>query len=773
MIITKSWLEEFIDISKISIDEICKTLNSIGLEVDSLESFSIASKVVVGKVLEKEKHPDADKLNICQVDLGEKVVQIVCGAKNVDAGQFVPVATVGCDLGNDFIIKEAKLRGIESNGMICSSTELGLPKLNDGILVLDNSIGDLILGKELKSYTKLNDSVIEIGLTPNRGDCLSIYGIARELSAYYNIPLLEIDKQINYNEFGIGQVFEIECDSNIDSSLSYKAVDFTNFELNTLFKFRTAIIGKYQENNDIKNILTYVTHSTGVILNAYSKNKAIKNNNLSILHVKKDENGFDNVYGNEQLSKICIEHKEIDTNETNFLIEASYINPDLLAKKVFEKKIKTGEVYYKASRGSEPNINFGIEYFSNLVSKARASVYRGSETFIEDKEKLTLDVSVKKINSIIGQEICKVEIEKILISLGFEVKDTIDNILALKIPHFRHDIKNVADVTEEIVRIIGIDNIVSKPLKIDEINRVNKTSNDLIKKNKLRFKAIENGFFETLTYVFASKENLQKYGFKTVKDELELINPIVKELNTYRTTILLNLVESCSNNFKNGAKSTAFFEIGTIFDENRKESKKISFIQTGFAELEDVSNAGKPKNIDFFSFAKKILNTIGKFDLEPMSIIDNQFIHPYQNANLLIDGKIAGFICKLHPTVSTDYDLNDTFIAEIDFEAIQSDIIKTTSYSKFQSSKKDLSIIAPKSLEYREIKKAIDSLNNKNIKQYNLIDIYSDEKLGDKESLTIRFLLQNDEKTMEEEDITSTMNSILEVLNKKLSIGLR
>lgn len=773
MIITKSWLEEFIDISKISIDEICKTLNSIGLEVDSLESFSIASKVVVGKVLEKEKHPDADKLNICQVDLGEKVVQIVCGAKNVDTGQFVPVATVGCDLGNDFIIKEAKLRGIESNGMICSSTELGLPKLNDGILVLDNSIGDLILGKELKSYTKLNDSVIEIGLTPNRGDCLSIYGIARELSAYYNIPLLEIDKQINYNEFGIGQVFEIECDSNIDSSLSYKAVDFTNFELNTLFKFRTAIIGKYQENNDIKNILTYVTHSTGVILNAYSKNKAIKNNNLSILHVKKDENGFDNVYGNEQLSKICIEHKEIDTNETNFLIEASYINPDLLAKKVFEKKIKTGEVYYKASRGSEPNINFGIEYFSNLVSKARASVYRGSETFIEDKEKLTLDVSVKKINSIIGQEICKVEIEKILISLGFEVKDTIDNILALKIPHFRHDIKNVADVTEEIVRIIGIDNIVSKPLKIDEINRVNKTSNDLIKKNKLRFKAIENGFFETLTYVFASKENLQKYGFKTVKDELELINPIVKELNTYRTTMLLNLVESCSNNFKNGARSTAFFEIGTIFDENRKESKKISFIQTGFAELEDVSNAGKPKNIDFFSFAKKILNTIGKFDLEPMSIIDNQFIHPYQNANLLIDGKIAGFICKLHPTVSTDYDLNDTFIAEIDFEAIQSDIIKTTSYSKFQSSKKDLSIIAPKSLEYREIKKAIDSLNNKNIKQYNLIDIYSDEKLGDKESLTIRFLLQNDEKTMEEEDITSTMNSILEVLNEKLSIGLR
>jgi len=773
MIITRTWLEEFIDISKISTDEICKTLNSIGLEVDSVEKISIVPKVVIGKVLEREKHPDADKLNICQVDLGTHKVQIVCGAKNVDAGQFVPVATVGCDMGNDFIIKEAKLRGVESNGMICSATELGLSKLNDGILELDNSIGELILGKELREYQKLNDEIIEVELTANRGDCLSINGIARELSAYYNIPLIELDKQLNYNDLGIGQVLEVECDNNIDSSLLFKAIDFSNFKLNVLHKLRTSILGKYQENNDIKNVLTYITHATGVILNAYSKEKTIKSNNLCVIKIKKDELGFDNAYGIEQLSKICVEHKEIDPSDTNFILEASYVNPEFISKKVFDTKIKTGEVYYKASRGSEPNIEFGSEYFSNFVSKYGATIYRGNETFIEDKEKLTLDISVKKINSIIGQEIPKSEIKKILTSLGFDVKDTIDNVLAIKVPHYRHDIKNVADVTEEIVRIIGIDNIIAKPLEIDEVNRVNKASNDLIKKNKLRFKAIENGFYETLTYVFSSKENLEKYGFKTVKDELELINPIVKELNTYRTTILLNLVEACANNFKVGARSTAFFEIGTIFDENRKESKKISFVQTGNIELEEVSNAGKPKNIDFFSFSKKILNTIGKFDLEPMTNIDNSFIHPFQNANVLIDGNVVGYICKLHPSVCADFDLNDTFIAEIDFEAIKNDIIKTTSYSKFQSSKKDLSVITPKSLEYREIKRAIDSLKNTNIKQFNLIDIYNDEKLGENESLTIRFVLQNDEKTMEEEDITATMNAILDVLNQKLSIGLR
>ena len=773
MIITRTWLEEFIDISKISTDEICKTLNSIGLEVDSIEKLSIAPKVVVGKVLEKVKHPDADKLNICQVDIGESTVQIVCGAKNVDAGQLVPVAVVGCDLGNDFIIKAAKLRGVESNGMICSSTELGLAKLNDGILELDDSIGKLILGKELKEYSKLNDEIIEVELTANRGDCLSIYGIARELSAYYNIPLIECEKQLKHNDFGIGQVLEVECDSNIKSSLLFKAVNFANFKFPVLHKLRTSILGKYQEGNDVKNVLTYATHAIGVILNAYSKEKTIQGNNLSILKIKKDEQGFDNVYGIEQLSKICVEHKDINPDDTNFILEASYINPEYISKKVFETKIKTGEVYYKASRGSEPDIEFGANYFSNLVSKYGASIYRGNESFIEDSEKLTLDVSVRKINAIIGQEIPKIDIEKILTSLGFEVKDTLDNVLVIKIPYYRHDIKNVADITEEIVRIIGIDNIISKPLQIDEVNRVNKTSNDLIKKNKLRFKAIENGFYETLTYVFSSKESLEKYGFKTVKNELDLINPIVKELNTFRSTILLNLVEACANNFKVGARSTAFFEIGTIFDENRNESKKISFIQTGNAESEDVSNAGKPKNIDFFAFSKKILNTIGKFDLEAMTQIDNSFIHPFQNANIIIDGKVVGYICKLHPSVCTDFDLNDTFIAQVDFEAISNDIIKTNAYSKFQSSKKDLTIITPKSMEYKEIKKAINSLNNTNIKQFNLIDIYNDEKLGDSESLTIRFVLQNDEKTMEDEDITSTMTSILNVLNEKLSIGLR
>ena len=773
MIITRSWLQEFIDISKISTDDICKTLNSIGLEVDSVDKVLVAPKVVVGKVLEKEKHPDADKLNVCQVDVGTETVQIVCGAKNVDAGQYVPIATVGCNLGGGFKIKKAKLRGVESNGMICSSTEIGLPKTNDGILELDDSIGELVLGKELNEYRLINDDIIEIELTANKGDCLSINGIARELSAFYNLPLIEFEKNVNYNELGIGQVLEVECDSNIDSSLIYKAVDFTNFKLPVINQLRVGAIGKFIEGNDVANALSYATHCNGVILNAYAKGDTDCSNNLNVLHVRKDEQGFDNVYGKEQLSKVAIDHKTIETEELSLIVEASYVNPELLAKQVFETKIDTGDIYYKSSRGSEPNIQRGIDYFTTFASANGALIYKGAETFIDDKLEEVLDVNVKKVNAIIGQDVEKLEIERILSSLGFEVKDGGNDILSVKIPLFRHDIKNIADITEEIVRIIGIDNIQAKPLAIDEVNRVNKTSNDLIKKNKLRFKAIENGFFETLTYVFTSREGLEKYNFPTVKEDLDILNPIVKELNTFRTTILLNLVEACSNNFKTGTRSSAFFEIGTIFNENREESKRISFIQTGAVAQEEVVNSGKPANIDFFTFAKKILNTVGQFDLEPMQKIDNAFVHPYQNADVIIDGKVVGYVAKLHPSVAEDFDLSDTFVAEIDFDAIADDLTKVESYSKFQASKKDLSIIAPKSMEYRDIKNAINSINDKNIKQFNLIDIYSDEKLGDKESLTIRFVLQNDEKTLEEEDITKAMDNILKTLDEKLSIGLR
>ncbi len=774
MIVTKQWLNEYIDILDISTEDICSALNSIGLEVDSVSKISIPKGVVVGKVLEVVKHPDADKLNICQVDIGSKIEQIVCGAKNVAVNQFVPVATVGAVLGEDFKIKKAKLRGVESNGMICSSTEIGLAKVNDGILELDDSIGELIIGKEFSSYPLVNDEIIEIELTANRGDCLSIFGVARELSTYFSLPLAKLDVKIETNNKGIGQVLEVNYDGSCESNLVYKAADITNFSLPLLYTLRVAIVMDLKKT-DIERSVNYITHATGVILNVYTKAIAThKDNGMISLNITKDKDGFDIVLGKVPLSTVGIDLGAITDMSDEVIIEASYRSPDELAQKVFDTKKKTADIYYKTSRGSEPNLYFGIDSIITFLSKNGSLIYNGSKDFINNISENIITVNIDTINNIIGQEIGKSKISTILLSLGFELKSSTTDTLTLLIPPFRHDIKNIADITEEIVRIIGIDNIESKPLLIQEISRENKTSIQLELKNHLRTKAIANRFFETVTYVFTNKELLTKYGFDTVADKKDILNPIVNELNTFRTTLALNLVQAVSSNVKQGFKSIAFFEYGTVFDKNRVESKKLSFIFSGYKENEMVHNGAKPLKIEFFDFAQKISNIVGDFTIEPLKNMPNEFIHPYQSGNIILNNTIVGIIYKLHPSVAKDFDIDDdTFIAEIDFDKLSCDTIFAKDISKFQSSKRDLSIVAPKDMQYKKIKSLITKLNIKEIIQFNLIDIYNDKTLGENESLTIKFVLQSDEKTMDEEFINNIMDKIVKELNEKLNINLR
>jgi len=249
MIITKNWLNEWINLSDKTSEEICDTLNSIGLEVDSLNKIRIPKKVVVGYVKECIKHPDADKLSVCQVDIGKQTVQIVCGAKNVKADQYVPVATVGALLGDNFKIKKAKLRGVQSLGMICSSTEIGLPELNDGIMELDESIGKLEVGKELSEYELLNDDVIEIELTANRGDCLSVFGVARDISTAYERELYHIeDLKDKDGSLGIGRILSIGTKNGSYSSLLYRVFKKEELSEPLLLKLRLAMVDKKSDN---------------------------------------------------------------------------------------------------------------------------------------------------------------------------------------------------------------------------------------------------------------------------------------------------------------------------------------------------------------------------------------------------------------------------------------------------------------------------------------------------------------------------------------------
>jgi len=777
MIITRSWLQEFIDLSSVSNEKLYETFNSIGLEVDSLNEITIAGKVVVGKILSVEKHPDADKLNVCQIDVGSGTRQIVCGAANVVDAEYVAVATIGAILPGNFEIKHAKLRGVESEGMVCASSELGLPDTGKGIMILDDSIGELEVGRELGSYEKVADTIIELELTANRGDCLSVYGVARDLSSALDIEMKPFEyKQAEKIKLGIAREAVIHTEGEMDADLYYKLATIDEIRTSFLVTLRLAMVG-VEAKGKLASLLAYVTHATGVILRAYDSSLFRNDDNKVVVTVGAKTEGIIEV---ECCNKICSivgvdqNDESIANDETKeLLLEASYINPDTLVEAVSVAKLKTDDLYYKTSRGSNPELELGLAMLGSLMDTyTDISCYEGSLNVHVERENATVIVDAKEISSIIGMDVELTRIVTILQKLGFEISKMQDDTVAVVVPLFRHDIKHIQDVAEEIVRIIGINNIEAKPFVFAEKPRLNDVTARYKAKKEFKNRAVGVGYYENVSYVFSDKTLLEKYGFSVTEEALELANPIAEELNTLRSTILVNLLSAVKRNVSYTQKSIPLFEIGAVFGSKREQSEVISFVFSGQKESENVQNSGKPELIDFASFTQKVGAVIGASELEPCGY-KNGLIHPYQSANILVDGKVCGFISKLHPTVQESFGIPVTFIAEIDFDCLLPSHINAVAISKFQGVYKDLSVVIDKSMGYYEVAKVLNALQLPMLKDIYPVDIYEDEKLGDKKSLTVRFFIQSMEKTLEDADIESVMGTIMTTLETKCSAELR
>ena len=750
MIVTRKWLEEFINLDGLSTEEICEGLNAIGQEVEALNKIRIADKVVVGYVEKCEKHPNADKLNVCQVNVGNEVTQIVCGAKNVATGQFVAVSVVGAVLPGNFKIKKAKLRGIESFGMICSSTEIGLPKLEDGIMVLDNSIGKLEIGKNVSEY--LDDDIIELGITPNRGDSFSILGIARELSAKFNKSLKEISPfEDDRNAEGLGRIIQIDDDIKYSSHF-LKAIKCENVTVPFKIRYRLALVEE-EVNNTILDYATYTTIATGVITTIYDDYKKL---------ILKTEDGIDVVKTeNEIIYQTGLNLiKKPTATSGNFIIDTNFIDPEYISTLVYEKKLKTDKIFFRSSRGSNPNLKLGINYILNELVQNEAQVYNGNYDLTKDISETMLNVNLDDIYKIIGEVIDENMIVNILNKLRIETNmDNSDKTLKLKVPSFRHDLKNKYDIAEEILRIYGIDTLQSKPLEFKEKVRINETIRNIEFNKSLKQKAIANGFFEVLHFVFDSSERMKKYGFNLMDKKLDIKNPIVNELDTLRQTLILQMLESAQNNKNNGYKKIPLFTIGSVYNDLREEYQKIGFIWSGARCNENIT-ISKPKNINFAQFVNKLSKILGNLELvEDKHIL---LAHPYQSAKVLIDGVEVGYIAKLHPKIANDFDLEDTFIAEFFLDLLPKKEYLAKDIIKIQKSTRDLSLVVNDNLTYSDIKKEIELLKITDIVEFYPIDIFD---LGDKNSLTIRFILQNSEKSLTDEEINGIITKIIDKLS--------
>lgn len=778
MILTRAWLSEWINLQDITSEDICSTLNTIGLEVDSLKKIRVPKNIVVGKILTCEKHPNADKLNVCEVDLGSETKQIVCGAKNVIKGQHVVVSKVGAILPSGMEIKKAKLRGVDSNGMICSSSELGLPIMGDGIMILDDSIGTLVLGREFSEYELINDDIIEIELTPNRGDCLSIYGVARDLSVPYDLDLKEFNSKDDDKQLGIGRVLNVSANDKVDSSLLYRVYDKKEMKSSLLIDFRLAIVEAYKPTS-LQRVIEYAVYTTGTLLRAYSHTSFESQNNKATINIKKHNNGLNAVYNqnDEVISFVGVlqnEESKVKEEDMMVILEANYTHPEIISVNSTDKKLNFDSHLYRSSRGSEPNLDFGMSYLIELLKKySDITLYAKDQQVSQDNDDVIISINLDILTDIIGEKIKQDKIIQILKRLGFKVVFKGEqSVMHVIVPPYRHDIVNIQDICEEIIRIIGIDNITSKPTIFTEQYQMNDSYHNFQKCKMYRHRAVGVGYFETVHFVFDHQKRAKKYGLKTVYKTRNLTNPITNELDTLRSSLIPNLLESVSKNIKFGKKSIKLFEVGTVFNQNREERKDIAFVFSGEVESHKVSNHGKPKEVDFFKFAESISKVVGSFELETYTN-KNNLTSPYECARVILNGSDIGYISRVHLGVEKELNLYRTYICELSMNALSYERKEAKFYSKFPESVRDLSLMVSKNIIFSELKKYLYSIAPKELVKLYPIDIYEDESFDKCISLTLKFHFQSDEKTLEDKEIIDIIGKILKSLKKKFGITVR
>ncbi len=756
-------LSVFVNTPK-DITKLCEDLSCLGLEVESCIPCVAPKNVVVGKILEKAPHKNAEKLSVCQVGVGKEVLQIVCGAKNVAPNQFVPVALNGALIGSTTIAK-TELRGVESCGMICSSSELGFPKINDGILELDESVGELVLGKELNEYAPFNTHVLEISLTPNRGDCLSVLGIAREISAFYHTPLKPI-KALNFTPKS--DLITLSADKNIESHLAYYLV--CNHSLKTPLKVKLSLAhNNALSENDLNNFLEFSTHFSGVIMNAYSLNATPID-----LSVKNDENNLESVYINHQKrSTIAIKHQDQKDLSECLLLEASYTDPISLSLKLHALKDKTlqkdNALIYRSARGSNPNLLDGLNFLS---ARLKATILESKQTKHALKDR-TLQFKLEDITEILGLAVEAEKIQSILKNLGFKVSIKEPNskpqILEVVAPNFRHDIKTIQDIAEEILRFVGIDHLISKPL--DSVS--NKKSNPHYDTHRffenLKHKALACGFKEVIHYVFYSKEKQQKLGFEVLEDPLELQNPITTELNTLRTSLVCGLLDASLRNKNLGFKSIALYEKGSVYNSKREEIQKLGFLASGLQKKESYPDA-KGKAWDFYSFAECVSKVIGDFSLEKLTT-KTPINHPYQSAKIIQDHEIIGVIAKIHPKVIQELDLFESYYAEIDASKLKRPAMLLKPFSIYPSSVRDLTLIIDENTAFSKIKKALKDAQIPNLSEILPLDIFKES--NNSIALSVRCVIHSLEKTLNDEEVNSAVQKALEILEKEFNARLK
>ncbi len=800
MKISNNWLKDYIK-TDLKADKIGEFLTDIGLEVEGIEQYESVKGslegIVVGKVLTCEQHPNADKLKKTTVEIGKgKILNIVCGAPNVEAGQTVPVAVIGTKIyskdGNSFEIKEAKIRGEVSQGMICAEDELGLSDDHGGIMILDEKKYEV--GKNFADYFELNnDKVYEIGLTPNRTDAMSHYGVARDLNAFLvsNQIKSEFEKAVSQQLNIEGTTdFQLEvedselCPRYIGAVIeNVKVADSPDW-----LKNRLKAIGLSPINN-IVDITNYILHGFGQPLHAFDADKisgkkvkagVCKSGTKfkTLDGTERTLNGTEIMIKDGENNPMCIagvfggENSGVSAETKTVFLESAYFNPVAVRKSAKFHGLNT-DASFRFERGVDPNnVRTAITHAIKMIEEIAGGKLSGQllEFYPKKIEDHYVILRFSRIEKILGIKIHKEKIKEILKSLDIAVLNEIADGLEISVPAYRADVTREIDVIEEILRIYGYN-------KIDAPKKISFTP---VKMDFDNQDALENSWARTLQS--NGFNELMNNSLTCVKDEtdaVKLLNPLSGDLAFMRKSLLEGLLANADYNIKRKNPDIKFFELGKIYHKIKgkyEERKQLAILVSG---RETAENWLQPKSATSFYYLKsyvKILLDKLNLNIEEKPLEDSRFSDALE---LTSNGKTIARLGKVAPEMLKDADIEqECFYAEIELDTCQNlrskENLKFIDIPKFNKLRRDLALLIDKNISYADLYKSAKKNPSKYLKNINLFDVYEGKNLPEgKKSYAMSFELLNEEKTLEEKEITEVMNTLIKTFQKEFSAELR
>jgi phenylalanyl-tRNA synthetase beta chain len=804
MFVSYKWLSEYVDLTGVSATELAELITKSGIEVEGVEVLNKGvSGVVVGHVLECEQHPNADKLNKCLVDLGEgDPVQIICGAPNVAKGQNVAVATVGAVLPGDFKIKRAKLRGEESNGMICSLQELGVegklvPKeFAEGIYVFPS---DVEVGKDALAQLNLDDEILELSLTPNRADCLNMLGVAYEVAAI-------LDREVKFPSVEVEEGNEKASDyinvqvSAIEDNPLYVAKVVKNVKVGpSPFWMQSRLMGAgIRPISNIVDITNYILLEYGQPLHAFdydrldSKEILVRRAKAGEKIVTLDDNertlSEDHLVITNGQVPVALAgvmggaSSEVQNDTTTVLIESAYFTGATIRKSSKDHGLRS-EASTRYEKGIDPKrTHEAAERAAQLMALyAGGTVLEGSVEVNELNLQLAeVKISLERINKVIGTEITTEVVGEILRRLQFEYKVDNEEFL-ITIPSRRGDITIEEDIVEEVARLYGYDNL-PVTLPAGEQTPGHLTERQQLRRQIRRY--LEGaGLYQAVTYSLTSKEKVYRFVNKEDQVEpIELLMPMSEDRSLLRLGLVPHLVDVVKYNLARQVDQLGYYELGSIFIPTTKgelphESERIAGIVTGLWHSHLWQGEKKP--VDFYvlkGILDGLFDTIGINQVEYRAA-EQQDLHPGRTAHIFIQDEYVGFIGQIHPATQKEMDIQETYVFELSFEKISALVGEKVTYSpvpRYPSITRDIALVVGKETSAGEIGRVIVEAGGVLLKDVNVFDLYEGDKMEEgKKSLAFSLRYFDPERTLTDEDVTSAHNKVLKAVEEKTGAVLR